>query len=154
MKREHVIDSYQNWNENRLEAEERREIQRHLKGCVDCRQYFEKMSLLLDQHDPSFLPHLEPDPFLPTRIRALAEGGEVVERENLRRAVGWLRLSVASALTLVAVTTGAYLGLGLSATNGSADDSEIIAAYYDAFSQSEFASGWDDLVENGQEEDS
>ena len=151
MKHEHVIRSYQALEEGMLNPEERREIQRHLKECTECRTFFEKMSLLLDARDPSLLPTLEPDPFLPTRIRALQESRPATG--GFRRAVGWARLSLASLAVLAAALSGVYLGAGLSTASRSVDDSEIIGAYYEAFSPTEFASGWEDLFENGDGDD-
>ena len=65
MKNNHVIKSYHAWDENRLGEEERRLIRQHLEECAECRRYYESMSLMLGSPNPSLLPRLEPDPFLP-----------------------------------------------------------------------------------------
>lgn len=148
MDHEWIIASYLAWDEDRLDPAERRKIQRHLEECTNCRAYFEKMSLLLDTLDPSLLPALEPEPYLPTRIRALADRKGTT---GLRRAVAWARVSLATFAVVVAAFSGVYLGASLTTAQSSVDDSEIIGAYYEAFSPSEFMDGWEDLFENGEE---
>jgi predicted anti-sigma-YlaC factor YlaD len=148
MDHEWIIASYLAWDEDRLDPVGRRRVQLHLEECTNCRAYFEKMSLLLDTLDPSLLPTLEPEPYLPTQIRALAERRGAT---RLRRAVAWARVSLATLSVVVAAFSGVYLGASLTAVQSSVDDSEIIGAYYEAFSPSEFMDGWEDLIENGEE---
>jgi predicted anti-sigma-YlaC factor YlaD len=150
MKNVHVIKSYQAWDDGRVTPEERRTIQQHLEECAECRRYYENMSLLLEKPDPSLLPRLEPDPFLPTRIRAEVEGKKT--RHARRRAAGWARLSAAGAMVVVAATLGVYLGTGLSTGTQSVDDTEMINAYYQAFSPTSIVDDWASLLENGEDE--
>ena len=148
MNNNHVIESYQAWDDKRVTPEERRTIQQHLEECAECRRYYENMSLLLEEPDPSLLPRLEPDTFLPTRIRAEVEGKKT--RHARRRAVGWARLSAAGAMVVVAATFGVYLGKGLSTDSQSADDMAMIDAYYEAFSPTSIVDDWASLLENGE----
>ncbi len=150
MKTNHVIESYQSWDDDRVTAEERRTIQQHLEECPKCRRYYENMSSLLEQPDPSLLPRLEPDPFLPTRIRAEAEAKS--RRPALRRASSWARLSAAGVMVVVAATFGVYLGNGLSTATQSDDNTEMINAYYEAFSPTSIVDDWASLLENGEDE--
>ena len=178
MNEEHVITSYQAWEEERLDTEERRVIQRHLQDCESCGDYYEKMSALLDTTNPSLLPHLEADPFLPTRVRAIVDAGVPVtgtgvpaaSRDALTgehvpagraakapaasygRAAAWLRVSVAGAMTVTAIVTGVYLGRGLAKTQSTNGDAEIVTAYYEAVAQTEFAGDWGDVIEEKEEE--
>jgi len=175
MNEEHVIKSFQAWDEDRLDQEERRVVRRHLANCEPCRDYFEKMSEMLGNTDPSFLPRLETDPFLPTRIRAIVEAGErdplvapadssaatvgkqdVVARGRKTtpygKAAAWLRVSFAGAMTVIAVVTGVYLGRGLATTETANGDAEIVTAYYEAVAQTGFAGDWGDVVEVETEE--
>ena len=150
MKTNHVIESYQSWGDDNVTAEERRRIQLHLEECAECRQYYESMSLLLDKSNPSLLPRLEPDPFLPTRIRAEAEAKG--RRPALRRASSWARLSAAGVMVVVAATFGVYLGKGLSTATQLDEDTEMISAYYETFSPTSIVDDWASLLENGEDE--
>jgi anti-sigma factor RsiW len=166
MNEEHVISLYQAWEEDRLDTEERREIQRHLTNCEPCREYFEKMSTLLDFTNPSLLPHLEADPFLPTRIRAIVGAGAAAREGNettratagttapfYKSASAWLRVSLAGVMTVAAVTAGVYLGSGLASSRTANGDTAIVTAYYEAVSQSSFAVEWGDVIEeNGEDQ--
>ncbi|UCH83722.1 MAG: zf-HC2 domain-containing protein, partial [Candidatus Latescibacterota bacterium] len=169
------ISFYQAWDEKRLNPEERRIVQQHLADCRSCRDYYDKMSALLNASDPSLLPSLEADPFLPTRIRALAEdsaaaaarttatgaeqtaaigGGpnDGVARATYPKVIPWLRVSLAGALTAIAVAAGIFLGKGLAATPGANSDSAIVTAYYDAVAQTGFVGDWGDVIEEEEEE--
>jgi predicted anti-sigma-YlaC factor YlaD len=150
MNEEHVITSYQAWEEKRLDKEERRVIQLHLQDCESCRDYFEKMSTLLDTTDPSLLPRLEADPFLPTRIRAIVDSG--VTATSFARAAAWLRVSFVGVMAVIAVAAGVYLGKGLATTESANGDAAIVTAYYEAVAQTEFAGAWGDVIEEKEEE--
>ena len=151
MKREHVIDSYQAWDDDRLGSQERRSIQQHLDDCDDCRRYYDRMSQLLEARDPSLLPRLEPDPYLSTRVRALAEKKHSAPARG--RAFALVRVLLSSMMLVVAASVGVYLGKALSVETQRTGDTEIINAYYDAFSQQGFESEWEGLFENGEEEE-
>ena len=147
-------EKYQAWIEDGLGAEERRSVEQHLDECGECRTYFEKISLLVERPHPTLLPRLAADPFLPSRIRALAE--ERGAARGRRSAVGWVRVSVGSVMLILAAAAGVYLGKGLYTNTRSAEETELAQAYYEAFSPSDFAGVWEDLfVEvdaNGQQE--
>lgn len=157
MKHKHVKRLFHAWSEKRVGEDERREVEQHLEECADCRLYFDRMSALLQKLDPSLLPRLEADPFLPTRIRAQAGGaGEASALPARARAV-WPRFSVLSAVLVAALAVGVFLGRGLSkvvATSAQQDDSDIVEAYYSAFSQSGFASDWESVISDDEEENS
>ena len=157
MKHERIIRRYQGWIEGGLGTEERRETEQHIGECDECRVYFEKMTRLLEETDPALLPLLTPDPFLPVRIRAMAERGKT-RPETLtaarragfdrigRRRAAWARLSLAGAALFFAVIAGVFLGRGLSANNSYAQESELASAYYEAFAPTDIAGGWADVV--------
>ncbi|UCG53019.1 MAG: zf-HC2 domain-containing protein, partial [Candidatus Latescibacterota bacterium] len=145
----HFITSYQAWDEDRLNAEERRRVQQHLGECVECRRYFETMSVLLEKTDSSLLPRIEPDPFLPTRIRAM----DKATRTPIPRCfIAWARISLVSVMIMIALSAGIYLGRGLATATRSNGETEIASAYYEAFSQSGFAAVWGDVVDGDEEE--
>jgi predicted anti-sigma-YlaC factor YlaD len=139
MKHARIKRSYLDWIEGNLGEEERRKIERHIRECDLCRSYYEKMSRILEKTDPALLPHLAPEPFSATRIRAIAAPRR--ERRSGTRAA-WARRSLAAMALLVAVTAGVYLGRGLSSNGGLAEETELAEAYYEAFSPTDIAGGW------------
>jgi anti-sigma factor RsiW len=132
------------WIEGRLDAEERRLVQQHLDECGECAKHFEKAALLVERPQTSLLPRLTPDPFLASRIRSLAEERRAPRAR--RGALGWVRLSAALAMLVLAAAAGVYLGQGLYANARSAQDVELAEAYYEAFSPSDFAGVWETLL--------
>ncbi len=160
MKDLHVIKQFQDWYEDRLNREENRTLQLHLEDCEDCERYFNTMKTLLEGTDSARLPHLEPDPFLPARIRAIAKGatGETSPaRPALRAWPGRLGLSMMGLAFAVAAVTGTYFGSTLSArANASAQaaDESIADAYYEAFSPSDISGEWEYILQDGEEENS
>jgi predicted anti-sigma-YlaC factor YlaD len=144
----HVTRQFQAWLEGTLESGDRLRIARHLESCEDCSTYFAAMSRLLEKPTAADLPRLEADPFLPTRIRAMA--GKTRAGSGLpvvrRRALGWVGLSLMSAMCVLAVAIGVHIGKDLSAAASRNGDTEIISAYYDAFSPSELADDWAQLI--------
>jgi anti-sigma factor RsiW len=169
MKHERIIRRYRGWIDGSLGTEERRETEQHIGECDECRAYFEKMTRLLEETDPALLPLLSPDPFLPARIRAMAESGKT-RPETLatarragfdwigRRRIAWARLSLAGAALLLAVTAGVFLGRGLSANARYDQENDLAEAYYEAFAPTDIAGGWADVMNqtnsNGTEEGS
>jgi anti-sigma factor RsiW len=157
MKHRHVIKNYLDWADNRAGETERREIERHLDDCDDCRRYFEKMSRLMEGVGSDALPHLEPDPFLPARIRANAEaasGGRSAPGSK-RPAFGRLAVSVLSAGVVVAAAVGIVIGNGLSSRVSASEETQaIINGYYEAFSQDEFAQEWETVLVTEEEDES
>jgi anti-sigma factor RsiW len=163
MRPKHVINDFQAWNDGRINEEKRLAIEQHLKACADCRAYFEKMSLLLDQMVPASLPRLESDPFLPARIRAIS-GGEAVTADETEQAAaiaarkrpfGWAGVSALALLIIAGVWMGALVGERLSTlplASSQSYETDIISSFYDEFKQSGFAGDWETILENGKEE--
>ncbi len=100
----------------------------------------------------ALLPRLEPDAFLPTKIRALSDDRRARATGMKRPGWGWLRLSLASAAFAIAVAAGVFLGTGLSTASYANGESEIVEAYYEAFSQSGFADEWENVIADDQAE--
>lgn len=159
MKNRHVIREFQAWNDGRIGDAKRQEIQLHLDECDDCRRYFEKMTALLEGIDPALLPRIEPDPFLPARIRAVAASGARPARKAHRSAaarppLGRLGWSMMAASALVAVAIGTLLGSGWSRTleeQEQAADAAIVEAYYEVFSPPGIAGDWQYIMESDEE---
>ena len=147
MKHRRVIDQFLAWTDSRTGDTERQEIQRHLDGCDDCRRYYEKLSRLMEGVGSDALPHLEPDPFLPARIRAHAEASDRTIRGRQRPAFGRLAVSLLGAGVVVAAAAGMLIGSGLSSRVSAGEETQaIINGYYEAFSQDEFAQDWETVL--------
>lgn len=165
MKHRHVISRFQAWSEGRAGESERRDIVRHLERCDDCRRYFEKMTKLMEGIGANSLPHLEPDPFVPERIRAIAREIPASRAETpagtnaiapFRPAFGRLALSLTGVAALAAVAIGIVFGAGLSGkidTATRAENAAIVEAYYEAFSPSDIQSNWESALEADKEDD-
>jgi predicted anti-sigma-YlaC factor YlaD len=157
MKHRHVIGQFLEWTDNRTGDKERLEIQRHLGECDDCRRYFEKMNRLMEGVGSDALSHLEPDPFLPARIRANAEAAAAGSTAPGRKrpAFGRLAVSVLSAGVVVAAAVGIVIGNGLSSRVSANEETQaIINGYYEAFSQDEFAQEWETVLVAEEEDES
>jgi predicted anti-sigma-YlaC factor YlaD len=142
---------FQSWMEGRVDTAARSRIQQHLDACGDCKRYYDAMSLLLEKPDRSLLPRIEPDPFLPARIKALAAEGPGTQIHAKRFA--FVRMSVIAAVCAVAVAAGVFLGTGLSSiVSRSYDDTAVVKAYSSALSQSGIADAWEEAVAYGGED--
>jgi predicted anti-sigma-YlaC factor YlaD len=163
MTAKHVINDFQAWSDGRVNEKQRLAIERHLEECTDCRAYFENMSLFLDQMDPASLPRLQPDPFLPARIRAISVKDKDAARDPApasarparRRPFGWAALTAMAVLIVMAIWVGAYVGERLSVMSLAASQSEaeaLVGSFYDEFSRTGFTSSWEAILENNEEE--
>jgi len=156
MKHRRVINRFQDWNEGRMSEAQRLEIQRHLDDCGECRRYFEKMTTLMEGIGPVALPHLEPDPFLPDRIRANAAAADAHKRGAAKGRpqpiFGRLAVSMMSVAVVVAAVAGILLGNGLySRAEATAETEALAGAYYEAFSPTDFATDWEDALSEEDE---
>jgi anti-sigma factor RsiW len=143
----HVTRHFQEWIDGRLDNDARRAVESHLDECADCRAYFDRLSFLLEKPRASELPRLDPDPFVPARIRAAGKGrGERITLGELIRPFGWVRLSLVGGMLAIAVVLGVSMGRGLSGDVARADG-DIYSEYYKAFSQSSLSDSWESLVE-------
>jgi predicted anti-sigma-YlaC factor YlaD len=133
-------------------------VQTHLDDCAECRMYFERMSRLLERPESSDLPRLEPDPFLPARIRAMADDSSAdraratAPGRAIAKPLGWLRLSSLGVMFVVAVAAGVYLGQSIALPRIQNGDSQLVSSYYEAFSQSSFADDWEQLLDTDNKE--
>jgi len=101
-----------------------------------------------EKADLSALPQLEADPFLPTRIKALAENED---REHAKRfgwqGIGAIRLAFSTLMIVFAVSLGIYLGKGL-ATSQQYSESNLVSEYYQAFNQQSYSDNWEYVLED------
>ena len=103
-----------------------------------------KIENLLSQKAQSPTPHLQADPFLATKIAALAN-----EKTESVLVLAGTRWSFASVVTAFGIVLGIYLGLGIWQNNASTTNSDIVDEFSEAFYQSGFADNFDSTVENG-----
>ena len=103
-----------------------------------------KIDELLSKRVKSPTPPLQADPFLATKIAALAE--QESNSANIARIPNW---SFASIITAFGLILGIYLGLGIW-ENGTIDqDIDIVDEFSEAIYQSGFADSFDSSTENG-----
>jgi hypothetical protein len=115
----------------------------------------EKLTRLLKESGPETIPTLEPDPHLPTRIRALAR--ESSERRIAGAHRRWVPLSLAAGAVAVAIAIGGYIGYSAGASMAAAtvevaqnDDATSGAdAFWNAWSQAGFAEDLADVETTG-----
>ena len=131
------------WFEQRLAPDKRMKVERHLLDCIACRAWFEASTELLGT--PSVHARtLEPDPFLPTRIRALAERDGQRTHAGFRPAVRWAAGTVAVAAALL---IGVYLGDGITRTQSTITDQEIVDQYARSVAMAGINDRWQSVAE-------
>ncbi len=130
MRSDHVTDQFVEWQEGRMSRARQLEVESHLQKCDRCRRSYERARRLFDAQSLQFLPHLSPDPFLPTRIRVHVEHGP--HRADQR--APWYQWALTSIGIAAAVWIGVELGSGLSQDQRSVTDEELVSAYYRAIS--------------------
>lgn len=150
MKHKQVKKLFQQWNDGRVEEPARPRIQAHLDACDECREYYEKMALLLAKPDAAGRKRLEPDPFLPARIRAIAR--ESAAPPAPARRFGVLRTTAVTAMLIVAIAAGVFLGHELSAISRTNGDTDLAAAYYSTVAQEGFADDLQTIVTESKDE--
>lgn len=114
------------WIEQKLDAQERSLIDRHLEECEPCRTYFETVSaVLLDvQEIPGTV--LVPDPYLASRIKAIAHGAPVNVRPGFLTMLAW---GWRTAAFVLAVLLGVYIGEKLSVQQTPSSNTAVITSY-------------------------
>ena len=114
------------WLELTLDPKQQQLVEEHLKGCEACRKYFDAMSVILLPSQESSPNTVHADPYLPTRIRAMAESSGR-QLNGVREIVArWVLRTVVFA---VAVIFGVYMGEQLSYHPSVITDQNIITEY-------------------------
>lgn len=101
-----------------------------------------KIEDILNQRVKSPTPKLEADPFLATRIAAIADG-KGLNRRSFKGLYGW---SAASLVTSCAIILGIYIGSGLFEEQ---NNSEISGDLSSVIYQSDYIENLDSVFENG-----
>lgn len=142
MKNQHAISQFQDWFENRMSKQDRKELENHLEQCEECKRYFIKMSSLLEVPDKDSFPELHPDPFMATRIKAMAH-----KKSAGTRVKQWMKWTLVGAASSVAIFLGVELGNGLYTTTQNDYSTKIAATYYQAFNQNGIADQWKNVID-------
>ncbi|GEM_PF-3295176 len=153
MKQAHVKKRFLSWWEGKLTPGEEDIVEKHLSECDECRVYFQKMRVVLEDVQVDSLPYLQSDPYLLTRIRAGAEkDGRVIASGGERDFSARIRIAFATATLLAALFFGIFLGKGMATVAGESSESELINAYAEIFNQSSWVEQWDASVTTTGEE--
>ena len=124
-----------------LLSSKKHEVEQHLSECGSCRKLYDLFTFALSIETPR--QRLQADPFLPTRIRALAAEHSPSHR-SVNRALQW---SFASAAFGIAVTLGILLGEGISHPRQTASEEMIVSEFATAFSQYTITDQWSSAVQ-------
>jgi len=117
------------WIELTLNEDQQQLVEEHLKACSFCRQYFDAMSLALLPSPDHLQETLLPDPYLPTRVKAMASQSGAEARRGKSVVLWTLRF----AMFLIAVVFGIYLGERLSYRSSTVTEQNLIAEYSESF---------------------
>jgi hypothetical protein len=109
----------------------------------------EQLTRLFASAGPESIPTLEPDPGLPTRIRALAAAGS--ERSRTAFRLGWAWVSVASVVVMLAAGFGGYLGYRAASAKLASEQITEADAFMTALYQSGFVEDLNHLDTNDDE---
>jgi len=99
---------------------------------------------LLSKKAKSPTPHLDTDPYLATKIAALA-----TEEISTTKIAGVPTWSFASVITALGLILGIYLGIGIQENSTIQNDLDIVDEFSQAFYQNGFADSFDSSLENG-----
>ena len=144
MKKSHMKKYFLDWNEKELSQLKMEAIDKHLKTCATCKIYFDKMQLFLEKPEPTAIPELQPDPFLPTRIKQKDKPtGSRVTLAGLLRAR--FRLTFGTAMIIFALISGVFLGKWISG-NGAISETEIVLSYTSMFSNQGVGELWNKII--------
>ena len=125
-----------------------RSIMEHLERCASCRKYYDKMSLLLAQTNLPVKSMLEPDPYLPVRIGAIAAARNQTFPNKVLLTT---RLSLAGLVVALGVAVGVSLGKAISPRSTHYGKEDMVSIYSSAISQESFTSGLESIIETTKE---
>ena len=117
------------WIENRLSADERQLVSKHLEECASCNDYYGKLSAAVLPSKEVLHHGLAADPFLPTRIKALVDSSAEQSQGAMAGVVRWTLRSVMFA---AAIVCGVYLGEKLSYRTSAVVEQNVITGYLES----------------------
>lgn len=138
-----IIESYPAYAAGTQAAQDREQVDAHLTACASCRSAF---ALLHRTLEPGPAPQrLTADPFLPTRIRALAE-----RPSEPKRISPVLRWSFASAAVGAAIVLGVLLGSHLPNRERAtpATSSDFVSEFATSIAVSDLGDRWYSAIES------
>ena len=154
MKNKHVKDFFLDWFELKLNNNKVKMIENHLESCTECRMYYDKVQNVLNNPDMINLPKLEPDLFLPTKIKELAKG-QKGKHQILKQLKGKIQVSFSTVIIIFGLGIGIFLGKWMSNTNTETNpltETEIVSSYSSMFSDEGLGQVWSNLtIENNGE---
>lgn len=144
MKNKHIKDFFLDWYELKLNNRKMEMIERHLDDCNECRLYYDKIQNILNNPDTTKIPNLQPDLFLPTKIKELAK-----QKDNKDGFYEFfknrIQISCGVVTIIFALTIGIFLGKWMSSTNG-VTEVEIVSSYSSMFSNEGIGQVWENIV--------
>jgi predicted anti-sigma-YlaC factor YlaD len=146
----HIKSKFLEWSEGSLSKGEMIEIEQHLSGCSDCKKYFDLMIKLVSPDTKNNLKELEPDPFLPTRIKAIVD----TEKKDFssKPVMTYLRWFFITLVSSLAIFLGIMLGQGLyNSKQNYNSSSSIVSDYYQVYSQEGLSNNFESVISTGQE---
>ncbi len=146
MSSQHVISQFIDWFGERLPEGDRTAVEDHLEHCAKCRNYYSKMASLIQTPDKYTFPVLEADPYLATRVKAIAQK----DAHSFQRS-HWFRWVLVGAASSVAILLGVELGNGLYSATQADTGTEVATTYYQAFSPTGIADQWQDVIQTNQD---
>jgi predicted anti-sigma-YlaC factor YlaD len=132
----HVKDNFLEYHEKKLSGIAMSSVEEHLRHCAGCASYYRMMDEIVNAKDRSLVPEIEADPYLPSKIKTLFESGGIPRRHSLRH--GWISVSLGTAVVVIAIGIGIFLGRGIAVSTYSADNASIATSYLEAFTQRGF----------------
>jgi predicted anti-sigma-YlaC factor YlaD len=152
MSKIHLKQYFVDWSEGRLKQHQMDQIEQHLKSCPDCQAYFGKMQMFLAEPDPVALPELEPDYFLPTKIKELAKQSKD-EQSSFKLWKKRIRVALGTATVVLALLIGVFFGKWMS-DKQEFSETEIMLTYSTMFTDQGIGEVWNNVVteENGEQQ--
>jgi len=132
MTAKHVKKTFVEWNEEKIHPDIKAKIENHLKDCKECQNYYLFMENIFKGAKQEFLPRLERDHYLPTKIKALAQNKDTISAKGLPKWIPSTKQISFGLLLAIGILVGVYLGEWISPTSNNGD-TELINSYSSMF---------------------
>jgi predicted anti-sigma-YlaC factor YlaD len=143
----HVRHLFADWQMK--DDDETRRINSHLENCAECKEYYRRMSMFFDTQVNAPAASLRPDPYLPARVKLMAER---TIRTRLQPALRTVRWSLAGFAIVAAVASGIILGKNIVTDAAAQTTEDAYQAYYAALAQQNVGDGFNSLKTSLQED--
>ena len=143
----HTIDLFLDYSQGRLSDSDRALVEAHLAACPSCQDSYAFLRKAFNEAAPATF--LQPDPHLPTRIRAIATG---ITEGGARVWMPALRWSAISLGLSVAVVLGIALGSGLSRAAATTTTEDVVSYFATSITSADPGDQWSSAVgTNGED---